>query len=332
MSNSNLPSQSGQNNLSSLNAASNIMQVRNTALKPTHYTTRITSLNPTAFVLLIDQSGSMSEEISDNKGNSIAKSKQLALTVNKFLDEILLTCRSTDLVKDYFDIVIIGYGRENVDGESVVKIAWEGLLEGKSWVNVNTLRSSSLRKDIIKVQNPRSFGPKELEEEINVWIEPYSEGLTPMKEALEFCTDLLNNWIESHPNSFPPIVFNITDGYATDVTNQNEIVLVSEKLKNLSTSDGNVLLINCLFSDDIQQIKEFPFVHERNMFEENEYELALFESSSLLPQKMKRIISDIYKKQDYLTEETKGVVFANDIERIIKLLEIGTQTLKGTIN
>jgi hypothetical protein len=332
VSNNNLQSQTGQNGVSSLNAASNVMQVRNTALKPIHYTNRITSLNPMAFVLLIDQSGSMSNEMKDNNGDLIVKSKQLALIVNKFLDEILLTCQSTDLIKNYFDVVIIGYGREDTNGESIVKIAWEGQLEGQSWVNVTTLRKCSLRKDIIKVQNPKKFGPKELEEEINVWIEPYSEGLTPMKEAIETCTNLLISWIENHPNSFPPIVFNMTDGNATDVTNQNEIVLASEKLKSLSTSDGNVLLLNCLFSDDVQNLKEFPFLHERNFFERNAHELALYDSSSLLPPKIKRIISNIYKNPDYLTEETKGVVFANDIERCIKFLEIGTQTLKETIN
>lgn len=332
MSNNNLPIKGAPNSPDPLNHAGNIMQIRNTALKPTHYATRITSINPTAFVLLIDQSESMSSEMMDNKGNLVAKAKQLALIVNKFLDEILLTCRSTDLIKDYFDIVIIGYGRLNEDKKSVVKIAWEGLLEGKAWINVNTLRNFSLRKEVIKVQNNRNFGPRELEEEINVWIEPYSEGLTPMKEALDYTTGLLGSWIENHPNSFPPIVFNITDGYATDVTNQSEIVLASEKLKNLSTSDGNVLLINCLFSDDVQQLKEFPFLHERNIFESDEYELALYDGSSLLPPKIKRIISNIYKNPDYLTEETKGVVFANDIERIIKFLEIGTQTLKETIN
>ena len=50
-----------------LNSAKNLLNLRNTALKPLSYAQRVTSSNPCAFVLLVDQSGSMAEEMEDNK-------------------------------------------------------------------------------------------------------------------------------------------------------------------------------------------------------------------------------------------------------------------------
>ena len=151
MSNSNLPVQLGQNNPAASNAAGNIFKTRQVALSPLHYNTRVTSSNPCAIVLLLDHSGSMSETIQDNRGNEKEKANTVALCVNKFLEEIILTCQKTDLIKDYFEILVISYGKMDEDLESVVGLAWEGVLEGRSWVSVNDLRNSSLRKEILEV-------------------------------------------------------------------------------------------------------------------------------------------------------------------------------------
>lgn len=327
MSNSNLPVQSGQNIPSSLSAAGNVFNTRTTALNPIYYSQRVTGANPCAFVLLVDQSGSMSEKVKDNGGNVLSKAEHLSSIVNKFLDEILTTCQKTDGVKNYFEIIIVGYGQLNDNNKSIINVVWEGELKGKSWVTVTELKNSPLRTEIVKRPNPSRFGKKEIEEPRNIWLEAIAEGLTPMQEALKFCHELLEDWARNNPNSFPPIIFNITDGCASDVNNMNEIVEVSDKIKSISTNDGNVLLFNCLLTDNYESLKEFPLASEISLFEDNVYELALFNSSSSIPTNLKKLLPSFFPSD----EETKGLVLGN-IDSVIRFLNIGTYTLQNIAN
>lgn len=324
MSNSNLPTTTGQNNLRSSSAAGNIFKARQAALSPLFHNTRITSSNPCAMVLLLDHSGSMNEVMTDNRGNEKEKADTLAFSVNKFFEEIILTCQKTDLIKDYFEILVISYGKLDEDNESIVGLAWEGVLEGRSWVSVNELRNSSLRKEILEVPNPKSFGPKLLKEEQNIWIEPYAEGLTPMKEAFEVCNKYLQEWVLDHPNSFPPMVFNITDGEASDVENFDELIESAGKIKSNCTSDGNTLLFNLLLLSNNEHVKEFPLFSERHLFEDSEYETALFDASSIIPENLKKSLP----VNRNAPEEVKALVLGN-LETILSFLNIGTSTLRN---
>ncbi len=328
MSNSNLPSSSGQNKPNPIQTASNLLNTRNTAYKPIQYSERITSINPCAFVLLLDQSGSMRDDLEDNNGVSKSKAEHLALIVNQFLDEIIITCQKTDIIKEYFEILIIGYGREDKVGNSIVQVAWEGPLEDKIWVGVNELRNGSKRKETISVPNKQKFGPRVKNEEVNIWIDCYAEGVTPMKGAFMVCKSYLDEWVFNHPNSFPPIVFNITDGAATDVDEYEEIADSANEIKNISTSDGNVLLFNFLLSDDYENLVEYPLLSDRYLFENEAYEAALFDASSPIPASL---IKYIQKSGLEEGEIVKGLVFGN-IQSIMRVLNIGTSTLRNNIN
>ena len=325
--NNNFPSNSNQSSLQNINSAKNLLNLRNTALKPLSYAQRVTSSNPCAFVLLVDQSGSMAEEMEDNKGKTLAKSEHLALIVNKFLDEILTTCQKTEGVKNYFEIVILGYGQLNEDDESIVTVCWEGGLLNKTWVTVEELKQGALITEIITMPNPSRFGKKEIEEPVNIWLEAKAQGLTPMKESIHLCCELLDDWVRNHPNSFPPIVFNITDGLASDIEEVGEIVDASAKLRSISTNDGNVLFFNCLISDNGENLLDFPLLSDKQLFENDEYEMALFESSSTIPHNLKKLLPTANQSD----EETKGLVLGS-IDSVIRFLNIGTYTLKNITN
>jgi hypothetical protein len=320
--NNNFPSNSNQNSLQSINSAKNLLNLRNTALKPLSYAQRVTSSNPCAFVLLVDQSGSMAEEMEDNKGKTLAKSEHLALIVNKFLDEILNTCQKTDGVKNYFEIVIIGYGQLNEEDESIVTICWDGKLKNHIWVTVDELKQGALRMEVITKPNPDNIGPREIKEPLLIWIEPKAEGLTPMKEAIAYTSDILEDWIRNHPKSFPPMVFNITDGQASDVEDISEIIVAAQQLTSAKTEDGNVLFFNCLISDNSENLIAFPNLSDKKSFENNEFELALFESSSFIPNNLKSLLP----KANQSNEEVKGLVLGS-IDNVIKFLNLGTDTL-----
>ena len=157
MNNSNLPAKSNSGTPATVSAAVNLFAARQTALSPIKYSARVTSAHPCAFVLLLDHSGSMSDTVIDNRGEAKDKSTEVARIVNQFIEEIILTCQRTDIIKDYFEILILSYGKLDEEDNSIVCTAWEGPLAGKTWVTVNELRNSSLRKEIIEVQNPKPF-------------------------------------------------------------------------------------------------------------------------------------------------------------------------------
>jgi hypothetical protein len=326
MSNSNLPANTNSASLNNPNSAGNILNVRQIALSPTSYTARVTSNNPCAFVLMLDHSGSMRDYVNDNRGESKVKAAEVAQVVNKFIEEIILTCQRTDIIKDYFDLLILSYGKTDENDISTVSIAWEGPLSGKKWVQVNELRNSSLRKEIIEVTNHKPFGPRILKEERNIWIEPYADGLTPMKQAFEVCTTYIQEWVLDHPDSFPPMVFNITDGAVSDVEEYSELIMAAEKLKSVSTTDGNTLLFNLLLLDSSEYQREFPAVSDRQLFENSEYETALFDVSSVIPSNLKKELPATRN----ISDDVKALVFGS-LDMILGFLNIGTSTLRNSI-
>ena len=56
------------------------------------YSTPITRLRPTAFIIAIDRSGSMAEPITFN-GERMAKSEAVALVANNLIDELINRAR-----------------------------------------------------------------------------------------------------------------------------------------------------------------------------------------------------------------------------------------------
>jgi hypothetical protein len=131
--------------------------------------------------------------------------------------------------------------------------------------------------------------------------------------------------VERHPDSFPPIVFNVTDGEATDVEIFDELVEAAAEIKANKTNDGNVLLFNMLLLAESEETVEFPLVSEGYLFDDSEHHKALFLASSTIPENLKR---NLPVKQNE-PEEVKGLVL-NNLENVIKFLNIGTSTLRNT--
>ena len=74
------------------------------------YTKEINRKNPTCFLFVIDQSGSMDERMGDGS----IKSEFVADVLNQTIAETIVRCTKADGVRDYFDIGVIGYGGDRV--------------------------------------------------------------------------------------------------------------------------------------------------------------------------------------------------------------------------
>lgn len=317
--NNSLPQKSENNQIQNRTNTSKLWAARGIALNPIEYSARITRNNPSAIVILIDQSKSMG----NNFFNGKSRAEAVADIVNSFFSELIDRCIRENEIRDYFDVIVIGYGNENGCGRSV-NICWEGNLEGKEWVKISELKENVLRIDTINTIKKMPFGDIPSTESKKIWINPLAIGLTPMREAFETCKNYLEDWILDHQTSFPPLVFNITDGYPTDIQDISEIVEISEEIKKLSTNDGNTLLFNCLLQNNQEVLKVINLPNDTKCLGGNEYFLALFESSSYLPNKLAREASRYLQNPEIENGNAKGVSLNADANCIIQILDIGS--------
>jgi hypothetical protein len=152
-----------------------------------------------------------------------------------------------------------------------------------------------------------------------IWFDPTANNGTPMNQAFQLAIPIIQNWIEQHPDCFPPTVVHITDGESTDGDPTDSM----QQLTNLKSSDGNVLLFNLHLSDnpDAAQI-EFPSDSPPPTLPDK-YAEMLFRSASILTPFMVEIAQKEYGKN--VNESSRGFVLNGDLALIITAMEIGTR-------
>lgn len=274
------------------------------------YQAQLSRTTPGCFVFLLDQSGSMGEAFG-TAGET--KAQFLANAMNKLLKTLVLRCAKGPEIRDYFDVAVIGYGE-------TVGSALEGRLRGRSIVPISEIGLNQHRMESRTRQISDGAGGLVQETiEFPVWIDPQASNGTPMAEALTTTTQLLEGWIKQHPQSFPPIVMNLTDGEATDADPLPE----AQRLTRLSTSDGPVLLFNLHLSTSPLPAIAFPH-SERGLADD--YARLLYHMSSVLPEPF---IGGAMDEGYAVHSQSRGYTFNADGVALIKFLQIGTSTTKA---
>jgi hypothetical protein len=302
-----------------------LKEALNVQVKSKPYTAYITRKTPSAFVFLIDQSGSMAESITDSNGQNTTKSKWLALAVNKIINDIADRCIKGSEIRDYFEVAIIGYGGESSEKAN---FAWQGKLKGKTWVKIHELVESFLYEKEDQIEENIRGRIITKTTKMKYWIEPIAKTLTPMNAAFELAADLLEEWIVRHQNMdiYPPTVINITDGELTDAP-FNTVLKTASRIKNLHTIDGNVLLLNLHIASSDDDPVYFP--NTKDSLPENEFAHLLFDMSSDLPEVFQNEIAK-FKMLDRQGSFT-GMAFNGTMDKIIQIMNIGTSTTSGRI-
>ena len=281
------------------------------------YGEQISRTTPSAFIFLIDQSGSMGDVFGrvDSSGNSRTKAEEVADALNIQIEEIISRCRKPEGTADYFSIGIIGYGPNDA-----AQFCWSGQLSGRELVRLSDVEASA---EFITGEIESSIQGKLIKEEIQLkkWVSPVADGYTPMRHALDLASTAVESWMKANPNSFPPIVINITDGIATDSTSE-ELIAASKHLGGHCNANGSAaLLINC----HISSLNNFPVVFPANKSElpQDQYAQTLFEMSSVLPDTMQMEIANTFGKTPG-AEKCRGMVFNGNAVLLLKFLRIGT--------
>ena len=158
------------------------------------------------------------------------------------------------------------------------------------------------------------------------WIAAEAAGQTPMYQALDHAYEIAEAWCRNpaHAESFPPTVFNITDGEATDC-DEEELRTICERIRSLRTCDGHVLLINIHIAPDESQHAVF-FPTEEEAAYSNRYAGVLYDCSSPMPEVFNEAIREA--KGPGALPPFRGMSYNTSAEQLIAMLNIGSISVK----
>src|SRR5712691_11696726 len=195
------------------------------------YQAEINRDHPTCFLFVIDQSGSMDEKTESGR----SKAQFVADVLNKTLYTLITNCSKADGVRNYFDVGVLGYGGAGVAS------GLGGALASEAIHPIAAVADAPLRvEERVRAVDDGAGGGVERKTKFPVWFEPKNEGGTPMREGLTRAAEVLAEWCDAHPNSYPPTILHVTDGEATDGNPED----VAKALRQLHTQDGQGLLFN----------------------------------------------------------------------------------------
>lgn len=205
------------------------------------YSAEISRGNPTCFLFLIDQSGSMADRFGLGE-STMTKAEGAATAINRLLQNLVLACAKEEGIRDYFHLGVIGYG-------NTVGPGFAGPLAGRELVPISEVGNNPARvEEKVKKMDDGAGGFIDKKVRFPIWFDPVANGGTPMCQAFQMASGIVDGWLKAHPNCFPPVVFHITDGESTDGDAREPMAAVSR----FASSDGNVLLFNLHLSSSPQ--------------------------------------------------------------------------------
>lgn len=261
------------------------------------YQEQLSSAKPGFILIMIDQSASMSDKYANSD-----KAEFAALAVNRVIGEIITACSSGNEIKDRCFVAAVGYGA----GTNVL------FLDKASELAKNP-NTTTLKRKV----SDGAGGLVEVDEVMRVFVKPTASNGTPMAEAFKQAYNGVEKFISNHPDSFPPVVINITDGEPNDF---NAATTEAKKLAQLKTSDGNVIVLNAHISNASAGKIELP--SDNAGFSSNKFANFLFDISSVLPEPL----AESAKNAGFNVQpNARGFIFNADAEALIKLLQFGSQ-------
>lgn len=274
------------------------------------YVAEISRSNPSCFLFLIDQSGSMQDPFGASARSSKTKAAGLSDSVNRLLQNLVIKCAKSEGIRDYYYVGVIGYGGKGVQP------AFGGPLSGKELVPISEIGNNPARvEQRSKKVDDGAGGMLDQTVKFPVWFDPVAEGGTPMCAALGKAQQILVKWLTAHPHCFPPIVINVSDGEPTD----GDPYQPANDLMTLTSTDGEVLLFNVHISSSNHLPIEFPDVPDNLP---DDHSQMLFNISSHLPDYMRKWVGQEGIDVSY---NTRGFVFNADLVSVIRFLDIGTR-------
>lgn len=216
-------------------------------------------------------------------------------------------------IKPRADIAVLTY-----EG-GTARSALLGALVGKPFVSLPELNEHPLRVETrLKKELDDSGQVIEIPSQFPVWVEPMVGTATPMCAALRMARELAEGWVKKHPDHYPPVVINITDGASTDGDPRE----AAHELCELGTSDGAVLLFNVFLTDKPVPPIEFPSQAGQIPTDAENLGTTLFDMSSEIPESARKNIAGAAGQT--LPSGARGLVLNGDAGSIRQMFIFAT--------
>lgn len=267
----------------------------------------ISRSHPTAFVFMVDQSASMDERMTTGS----TKAQFVADVLNRTLRELVVRCTREEGVRDYFDVAVIGY-----NGSSAAN-ALQGKLSGQIIHPISVIADNTIRvEDRKRTADDGAGGVATHNVRFPIWVDATAAGGTPMQQGVAMCAQIVADWSDAHPDSFPATVLHITDGASTDGDPEHN----AEVLKSLGTKDGGTLVYNIHVTDKGVSPLRYPSSeHELP----DAYSKLLFRMSSTFPNHLRSYALDAHGIS--LGPDARAMVLNADAEELVKFIDIGSR-------
>ncbi len=270
------------------------------------YSAEISRTSPSAFLFVIDQSGSMDERMETEQ----TKAQFVADVLNKTLYQLVIRCTRAEGVRNYFDVGVIGYGGDTVQS------GFAGALSGSILHSLSQIEANPLRIEERTKRVPDGAGGLvEQKTKFPVWFDAASSGGTPMSAAMRKAAEAVVEWCDAHPDSYPPTIIHVTDGQSTD----GDPTAIADALRQLSTNDGQCLLFNLHISTGGGQPVVFP-ASDAGL---DDYGRLLLNMSSPFPA---HLIGPAKEKgYEGVSSESRFFGYKAGYEAIVDFFDIGTR-------
>lgn len=259
---------------------------------------------PGCLIMLLDQSGSMGDPFGYNQaGSGRRKCDMVATILNGFMNELIVTntvMRDGGIpeVRPRADIAVLGY-----EGTSVGSVLGGNL--NKDFISLPELQNNPLRIDQRERMEVDDSGNMiRIPVDFPVWVDPKVGGGTPMCAALQRAFDLAHDWAMRHPQNYPPVIINVTDGVATDGDPKDLLPM----LNTIGTQDGQALLFNVHITDINNATVTYPA--SENELPNDKYARLLFTMSSPIPDTSRALLSTLLGRQ--VDPGARGLIFNGD--------------------
>lgn len=297
------------------------------------YTERLSRQRPGLFVVLLDQSGSMQEQVD---GEPLTKADYATAAVN---DLIYTMCSEAgtddnDRVKKLAYISVLGYndtvrpmlvGPNGYGSEMPLDIQYlSDHYMGIQEVQRSVYNQQRQDYDIILAQ-------------ANYWIDPpVAAGRTQMAAALLKAQQIIQGWLDWNApippmepgqaprnQCFPPVVINITDA---ELNGEGDPEAVAATIRSLGTAQGNCLIFTCHITKDRRQPVLFPS-SPGELMGLHPTAATMFNMSSVLPDLIREKSTKVTHGIS-VPPGARGFVYNADARVLAEFLRWGT---KGTM-
>ncbi len=279
------------------------------------YTKRWAADQPGCLIIMLDQSGSMEDPMGSGLiGAGTRKADAAAMVVNNMLKEVVSRSTQGTDVRPRVDLSVIGYGGPN----QTVHNALGGALAGQDTAPISMVAANPMRIEnrVDQEFNAETGTMIQIPTDVPIWVEPVAAGGTPMCAALDMAYYVAYNWVMAHPDNFPPIIVNISDGAATD----GDPVVSAQQFSQLYTNDGYCLLFNCHLSSTPGYQVKYPY--DMSQVPPDPLAQQLFQMSSILPDPMLSFANANYGMNLY--QGSRGFIFGADIKDLTQFVAIAS--------